>query len=671
MTRTRWTALALAALAAAVYANAAGNGFALDDEFIIVNNERVHGIDRIPQALTKPYWPRAPGRIGLFRPLTVSTFAVEWELWGHDPRPFHLTNIALHALVTVLVFALLMGVLREGDGPDPAARSDPARQDPATRRRPTTLAAAAGAAVFAVHPVHTEAVANTVGRAEVLATAFVLAAAVLYVRGDLSRTRRRLWGGAAVIAVAYLLGLASKEIAVTLPALLLVLEAGRGWRGGSVGGAAPGASGSGGGFRDWAGGFGGFGGVREYAGRVLARWPVYAAAGVALLGYLGARRAVLGTALGNDAAPFFQPLTGFERLLTAVSVWPEYLRLLLFPAELVADYSPGVLMPVGAVGPEVVAGVLVGALAVLVVVGAWARARPVALGVVFFVVAVLPVSNLVVPIGVLLAERTLYLPSVGLALGVAGAWRWVTSERPAWRPVAGGVLALAVVLGGLRTWVRNPTWRSTDAVMATLAADHPESFRVQWMLAGELQARGRTAEALERYRRAADLLPGHYQLRLQYARALLDAGRVDEAIAGFRAARHAVPELPEAHVFLMVALLRDRRPADAVDAGRRALERHPRHRGVYHQLAIALARSGDYAEARRARRQSIDLGGPRASWLQILHEAELLLRLGRPDSAGLALDAARRRAPDPDAVPSLETLSRAIETADSAVLPYP
>lgn len=660
MSRVRWTALAVALLVAAVYANSVPNGFALDDEFIIVNNERVHGIDRLPEAISEPYWPNAPGRIGLFRPLTTATFAIEWEFWGEDPRPFHVTNVALHALASVLVFALLLAVLSRARHPEGY-----------TDRTPSTFAATAGAAVFAVHPVHTEAVANVVGRAEVLAAVFVLAAVLLYVAGDLTRTRRRLWAGAVAIAGAYFLGLASKEIAVTLPALLLVVEAGRGGarrRAGSEPGHSSAAADSG--SRGDPRGGAGAREFRVYASRVLERWPVYVASGAALVGYLVARSAALGALVGNDTASFLQPLTGVERVMTAVSVWPEYLRLLLFPMDLVADYSPGVLMPVHEPGLQLLAGLLVGILAVLVVAASWKRSRAMALGVVFFGVAVLPVSNLVVPIGVLLAERTLYLPSVGLAFGVAGVWAWVSSERPRLRPVAAVAVALAVILAGTRTWLRVPTWRSTETVMATLAADHPESFRVQWLLAGQLQGRGRTAEALERYKQAVGLLPGHYQLEVQYATALLGAGRLDEAIAGFRTARDAVPQLPEAHVLLMVALLRADRAADAVDVGRWALKWHADHRGVHHQLAIALTRTGDFRAALRARRESARLAGDRAAHLQFVHEAELLLHLDRREEAATALAEARERNPDPVAVPTLEALDQAVETADTAVLPY-
>ncbi len=630
MSLTRWAALAVAVLAVAVYANAAGNGFALDDQFIIENNERVHGIDRIPDAVSQPYWPGAPGRIGLYRPVTAASYAVEWELWGGDPAPFHITNILLHAVVTVLAFFLLHAFVG-------------------------TAGAVAGAAVFAVHPVHVEAVANIVGRAELLAAAFVLVAALVYLRGDLLRSRARLCVGSAAIAVAYLLGLGSKEIAVTLPGLLVVLEAGR-WRGAPGGAAARGEGGA------WP----------QVTARLRARWPVYLLLAVALGAYLLVRSAVLGTAVGNDGAGFLRPLTSGERVLTAVSVWPEYLRLMVFPVHLVADYSPGVLMPVRGFDSAVLAGLLVGALAVLTMGYTWVRGRAwvIALGLIWFAVAVFPVSNLVIPVGVLLAERTLYLPSVGLALVVAGGWRWLAARRPAGRRVAAAVLAAIVGLAGARTWVRTPTWRTTETVLQTLARDHPESFRVQWLEAEELRSAGRMDEALRRFRYAVELVPAHYQLRMRYGQTLLETGRMDQAAAAFRAARDAVPDLAEAHMFLTAALLRTDRAEEAVAAARQGVRWHPDHRGAYHQLAIALTRTRSYQDALEARTRSIRLGGDRAATEQFIHQAELLLRLDRPEDAAAALDEARRRAPDAPTVPSLEALRQAIETADTAVLPY-
>ncbi|MEJ2502807.1 MAG: hypothetical protein P8177_05730, partial [Gemmatimonadota bacterium] len=199
-------ALLVAAAAAGIYANTAGHGFALDDNFIIRDNVRVHGLERIDRAVTEPYWPNAPGSIALYRPLTSATYALQWEVWEGWPVPYHLVNIALHAGASLLVLALLLRLATVG---------------PAT----------AGALLFALHPVHTEAVANVVGRAELLSAIFVLAACILYLGPRSERRQRsgdRGWVAAGV-ATLYLLALGAKEIAVTLPGLLLLLEAARVW----------------------------------------------------------------------------------------------------------------------------------------------------------------------------------------------------------------------------------------------------------------------------------------------------------------------------------------------------------------------------------------------------------------------------------------------------------
>ena len=632
--RAALLALLVGVAAAGVYANTAGHGFALDDNFIIRDNARVHGIERIDRAVTEPYWPNAPGAIGLYRPLTSASYALQWEYWEGWPAPYHLANIGLHALVSLLVLALLL-------------------------RLTAPLPAAAGALLFAVHPVHTEAVANVVGRAELLAAFFFLAACLLYLgRRDAEDRGADRWWVAAGTGALYLLALGAKEIAVTLPGALLVLEAARARtpahdrpalaeaRGGA---ASPEPS--------W---------IR----RVVRRWPVYVATVGALAVYLTTRASVLGTAVGNDEAGVLRPLSAGQRVLTAVSVWPEYLRLLLFPAHLVADYSPGVLMPVTRFGWPVVAGLATALAVASLALLAWRSARLVTIGILWFAVVVLPVSNLLLPIGVLLAERTLYLPSVGIALAAAGALAWADGRGAPWRTPAYAVLLLALVAAGVRTWTRNPVWRDTPTVIRSLAADHPESFRVQWLRGDELRREGRLDEAIPLYRGAVHLVPFHYQLRVELGQLLLQAGRPDEAVAELAAARDAVPALPDAAIRLVEALLLANRVDEAAHAGRAAVLRFPEHRGAHHQLAVALARAGRYEEALLARRAAIRLARSRGGWPQHVHEAELLLRLGRADEAADALDAARAVASDSGFVPGMDALRAAIDREDRTVLPY-
>ena len=302
------------------------------------------------EALLGPWWFGSTDGGGLFRPLTLTSFTLEWGAWSGSPFGFHLVSVLAHAVVSLLVFLVLA-------------------------RLASRTAALAGAILFAVHPVHVEAVANVVGRGEIYAAMAVLAASLVYLDEGLRHPSRRPLRLAALCAL-YLAGV--------------------------------------------------------------------------LAGYLLVRTAVLGAVAGGGAAPEFIGVTTGERLLTAVTLWPEYLRLLLFPLDLSADYAPAVLLVSRSVNAAVVAGAFIlGGLAFL----AWFSSRHhplVTLGIGWFFVAVLPVSNLLFPAGILLAERTLYLPSVGASLALAGGWNWAEAR------LSPAQARRWVAAGRWRCW---PSWR--------------------------------------------------------------------------------------------------------------------------------------------------------------------------------------------------------------------
>ncbi len=177
--------LALVFVAAvALYLPTARYGFVQDDRAIIVSNPAAHSVSAALRAFDDSYWPRETGA-GLYRPLTILSYAVEWSL-GARAGWMHVTNAVLHALACVLVM-LVVG-----------------------RWLPALGAVAAGL-VFAAHPVHVEGVASLVARAELLAAIGILAA-VLAARG-------RHWLVALAFCVAAML---SKEHGVVVGVVLLI-----------------------------------------------------------------------------------------------------------------------------------------------------------------------------------------------------------------------------------------------------------------------------------------------------------------------------------------------------------------------------------------------------------------------------------------------------------------
>jgi hypothetical protein len=235
--------------------------------------------------------------------------------------------------------------------------------------------------------------------------------------------------------------------------------------------------------------------------------------------WFGVRFLVLGGIAPTRVDAVFDVASGTrERILTALQAWPTWAGLLFAPVTLLADYGPRVLTPITQPNALAISGGFVAmALVVSGVIAAWRGYGRTALALLWFPVTILPVSNLLVATGVIVAERVLYVPSFAIAVAAAAAIARVMEAQahatPGWsrRAVALAVTALITILAA-RSIARIPTWRSTDAVFATLARDRPDSFRAQWYLARQARMRGDSTEALGRYELAISLWPWRQRL---------------------------------------------------------------------------------------------------------------------------------------------------------------
>ena len=427
----RWAPMIVALVAVLVYANATVNGYVLDDRAIVATNPLVTSASGIWQAFAHPYAPAVMGG-GQYRPLTVSLFAFDWWVSGGDARWFHLVNVLWHAAASVLVWMLAVELLAP--------------------------AAALGAALlFAVHPVHVEAVSNVVGRSECMAAVFVLAAL-------LAHRRTRAWA-----PLLFALALLSKETGAVLLALvvlhdLLLADAPR----------------------------------EAFRSR---RW-LYAGYAAVATSYAAAVLVVFRGIQFVTPAPVFHGATVAERWLTFFRAVPEYARLLLVPASLSADYQPAVLDVVHSVTFGVVSGVLLASAVAAAIFIQRRRAPELSFALAWVPVAIAPVANVLVVTGIMLAERTLYLPSVGVVLAAGWAIERYGARAPR---AAGAVVALVLLAFGVRTWTRTEVWHDSRTYALTLLSDHPESYRAHWVMGRVLASTGRTEEAEREYAAAREL----------------------------------------------------------------------------------------------------------------------------------------------------------------------
>lgn len=580
---------AVALLALAVYANALRNSYALDDETIILRNPVVHGLGNLHGVLLGPYWTDTGE---LYRPVTLLSFALGWAVHGASDTALHAWNVVLHAACAALVAVL---VLRLGGG---------------------RAAAALAGAVFAVHPVHVEAVANGVGRAELLATLFVLAASLVYLGG-----RARAPGRIAAVCALYLLALGAKEIAVSFPALVLVLDALR---------------------------------TRERRTPPPAIFrdnlPLLAALSLTLALYLALRMVATEGVMSNSPAPYFFFVPAARRAATAVRVWPEYLRLLFWPADLSMEWGPDYIRVVGWGSPRVWLGLATGVAVAACAALSWRRGRWVAGAVAWLALALLPVSNLLFAIGVVLAERNLYLPSVGLAFlfpPLVGAV--ARAPRREARILAAAAAAVLLALGAARTWTRTPDWRSSDAILYAMMESHPEIWWVEWKAGHILARRHRPEEAIPWFRRAMRKVNGNHEImNLDYVTVLRDAGRFGEAEPVLRHSirnwgRKSVPP----YTLLASLLVEERRYAEVLPLMDSAA-RIPRYgplsmADIQDRRALAYDGLGQLGPALAARRASLRDPFFRRTFSPWYHYARLLTEAGDTAQARLALDVAKAR----------------------------
>lgn len=496
----------VAAAAVAATSNSARNGFVWDDRAAILGNADVHGRGSLAELLAHDFWGkdlRSADSHKSFRPLTVLSFRLNHQLAGFQPAAYHAANSAAHALCSLLVWVLARRLLDEqGQGIDQAHRAGS-----------SSGGALLAGLLFAVHPVHCDAVASIVGRADLLCTMLSLSAVLVYMNAVQSARPGRSW---MLFVAALTLTAAScvaKELGFTTFGILFVYD------------------------------------VLQAAGQTdkdggrLWRWrlPLLVAIGsmlAALRVHLnGEHRQMKWNILANSVAVHPDRTA---RLLSYAHIHAWYLWKLVWPRWLSFDYGFDTIPVITSVTD--VKNCLTAAAYVAVLAGAGVAARQfyraaktnqrhspafimsLALGIIPFV----PASNIFFPVGTVVAERLLYLPSVGFCLLVAlvvssaldTANKYVSlpeapgkgSSRRRWLRTASTVIvascAFIVATGCFRSRARNTEWESESKLFEASLRVAPTNVKVLSNTAKTL-LHSDPDRALAYLRVSYDLAPGH------------------------------------------------------------------------------------------------------------------------------------------------------------------
>jgi protein O-mannosyl-transferase len=420
-------------LAFAAYANSLANGFITDDQFQILNNPVVTGARSLCSAFGSGVWAFLGYRGNYYRPLQFLIYGLTYRAFGSHALVFHLLMVVLHAVNTALVYSLARRLL-SGRGP----------------------AAWVAAALFALHPIHTEAVNWIAALPDVLVTTFALAGMLAFAAQEAAPNALQTLAHCAI----YFAALLTKETGVMLLPLYVIYQWLRGGR------------------RNWA----------MYGG-MLGVFALYLAMRIHALGGLA------------PAQGTFNHVGGAELAMSAVVLLAQYCAALVWPFDLNFFH---VFHAATAASWEFIASLgAIGAIAWAAV--RYRRSERVAVfAIIWMAVFIAPALNISGVGQNVFAERYLYLPSVGFAILAGLFWAWFGGVRPGWAWPAAAVVLLAF---SMATIARNRAWKDDFTLLQVTLRKSPDSGYLHNLIAGAWVQRDQFQRALEEERLAVHFEP--------------------------------------------------------------------------------------------------------------------------------------------------------------------
>jgi tetratricopeptide (TPR) repeat protein len=526
---------ALAAITFVVFGQTAGFEFInYDDQKYVYQNPMVaEGL-----TLKGAAWALTYGEIGHWHPLTWLTHMADCQAYGPWAGGHHLTNVALHAVAAVLLFL----ALREMTG--------------------SLWRSAFVAAVFAIHPLRVESVAWIAERKDVLSGVFFMLTLWAYARYARQPTRGRY----AAVVVAYALGLLSKNMLVTLPFVLLLLDW---WPLHRV-------------KLDGAGG-----------GRVMALFGGLVRKKIPL--FLLSAGSCVATFLAPEKVFDSYRLPFLERIRNAVVSYGVYLRQMVFPAGLAIPYpNPPNGQPFWKVA---LAFVLLAAIS-MVVLACWKKRPYLLVGWLWYLGMLVPVIGFIqISFNAAHADRYTYLPGIGLVLAVTwavGDWTLLWQHR---RAGLGGLMAAVIGILMVCAWKQTAYWQNSETWWTHTLACTTGNYMAHFNFGNALLQEGGTDEAISHYREALKIRPGYAEAHYNLGNALMQKGSVDEAITHYQEALKIKPDYARAHNNLGTVFFQLGRTDEAIAQYQQALQNQPDYAGAHYNLGLSFRKQGRLDDA--------------------------------------------------------------------------
>lgn len=438
----------VAAAAIAVYLNVYSNQFVFDDESVVVGDQSITQLSNIPKYFTaQEGFHKVIGRY--YRPVVSATYALDYALWGLKPFGFHLTNVIIHIINSLLFFKLLLLLFPVEKGKSPQAR---------------LYAVIFGGLIFAVHPIHTEAVSWVSGRTDSLSFTFFIASFIFYIKYSKSSKPLHFF----YLILLYVLALLAKEMAVTLPVVLILYDISE------------------------------IGGInRELISKKLRIYLILIAVSVL---YLFMRWYILKDIPQRETYFYFYGKDIITGVFTMLQTLPLYFRLTLVPVGLLYHYN-GYLPYVNSIAAS---GVIVSLIFLIIMaflaIYFFRKAPVISFSTVIFFVTLIPVMN-IVPTMNFMAERFLYIPSISISIALSVIFLKLYNDKT--KQILVILFIVVICIYSYMTLSRNFDWKDNKSLFLS-AGDKPGT--VTYVNIGNIYANNQEYDKAEvYYRKAIDL----------------------------------------------------------------------------------------------------------------------------------------------------------------------
>lgn len=435
--------MVLLSLSILPYLSCLHGDFVFDDAESILNNPIVNGKDSLSQIFSRDFWGRpiaSPTSHKSYRPVTTFTFWINYEIHGTSTFGYHVGNIFLHTVATVLFYQFAKQLEKQFN----------------------FLSVAFPAAIlFAVHPVHTEAVANMTGRAELLMTIFSLAAITTY-----NKSQEFDWR---FILLVFLATFSKEQGIMSIPIAIFLDLFSR----------------------------------NSVHLKHLYMMILFLSIGLLRIAINNFQNAEF-TKLDNPAA-FIQ--SRFYRAVNYSYIWLYHIYLLVMPANLCFDYSMGCISLISSLSDVRVLSPVLISVVVIIGVKFWNECRLLSFSILLGAVSFLPSSNIFFTVGFSVAERVLYLPSVGFCLMCAVLLSKMGNHCKHADIIAVTVLLLSVS----KTYKRSAEWENELSLYSSGLRVCPMNAKIHYNMGKVLGDSGLIKDAEKNYWNAIKLDPSYEQ----------------------------------------------------------------------------------------------------------------------------------------------------------------